>query len=196
MPDGGWVGTYEDITSREMAREKITYAAHHDTLTGLANRTLFNLKLEDAITKAVHFGETSDLLMIDLEHFKPVNDTFGHDAGDALLRQAASRLKDCVRSKDTVARLGGDEFAILARNSPEGQELVCAIARRIVDALMKPYEINGNMIKVSASAGITGITRTEKSANAILKKADVALYAVKNEGRNGSSNFAALTEES
>ncbi|MEM8704557.1 MAG: PAS-domain containing protein, partial [Pseudomonadota bacterium] len=195
LPDGGWVGTYEDITSREMAREKITYAAHHDTLTGLANRTLFNLKLEDAITKAVHFGETSDLLMIDLDHFKPVNDTFGHDAGDALLRQAASRLKDCVRSKDTVARLGGDEFAILARNSPEGQELVCAIARRIVDALMKPYEINGNMIKVSASVGITGITRTEKSANAILKKADIALYAVKNEGRNGYRHFDDLPEE-
>ncbi|WP_420335268.1 PAS-domain containing protein [Roseibium sp.] len=195
LPDGGWVGTYEDITSREMATEKITYAAHHDTLTGLANRTLFNLKLEDAITKAVHFGETSDLLMIDLDDFKPVNDTYGHDAGDTLLRQAASRLKDCVRSKDTVARLGGDEFAIITRNSPEAHERVCAIARRIVEALMKPYEINGNTINVSASVGITVISSAEKSANAILKKADIALYAVKNEGRNGYRHFDDLPQE-
>ena len=196
LPDGGWVGTYEDITSREMATEKITYAAHHDTLTGLANRTLFNLKLEDAITKAVHFGETSDLLMIDLDDFKPVNDTYGHDAGDTLLRQAAGRLKECVRSNDTVARLGGDEFAIIARNSPEEQDLVCAIAKRIVDALMKPYSINGNTIEVSASVGITAISSTEKSANAILKKADIALYAVKNEGRNGYRHFDCLPQES
>ncbi|WP_434054046.1 MAG: PAS-domain containing protein [Roseibium sp.] len=189
LPDGGWVGTYEDITSREMATERITYAAHHDTLTGLANRTLFNLKLEDAITRAVHFGETSDLLMIDLDHFKPVNDTYGHDAGDTLLRLAGARLKECVRSKDTVARLGGDEFAIIARNLSEEQELVCAIAKRIVEALMMPYEINGNMIEVSASVGITAISATEKSANEILKKADIALYAVKNEGRNGFRHF-------
>ncbi|WP_422040554.1 PAS-domain containing protein [Roseibium sp.] len=195
LPDGGWVGTYEDITSREMATEKITYAAHHDTLTGLANRTLFNLKLEDAITRAVHFGETSDLLMIDLDHFKPVNDTHGHDAGDTLLRLAATRLKECVRSKDTVARLGGDEFAIIARNLPEEQERVCAIAKRIVEALMKPYEINGNTIEVSASVGITAIATTDKSANAILKKADIALYAVKNEGRNGFRHFDDLPPE-
>ncbi|WP_422384764.1 PAS-domain containing protein [Roseibium album] len=188
LPDGGWVGMHEDVTSREKATEEITYAAHHDTLTGLANRTLFNLKLEDAIARTEHHDETSDLLMIDLDHFKPVNDTYGHDVGDDLLRQAAMRLNECVRTKDTVARLGGDEFAIIVRNTAGDRDLASRIAERVVEKLKKPYHINGNILEISASVGIASISG-EQVASPILKKADLALYAVKNEGRDGYRHF-------
>ena len=113
MPDGGWIGTHEDVTQREEAAEKIQYAAHHDTLTGLGNRTLFNTKLEEAVAKADTEGTYADLLLLDLDKFKPVNDTYGHDAGDELLKMVADRLRDCVRSSDLIARLGGDEFGII-----------------------------------------------------------------------------------
>jgi len=190
LPDGGWVGTHEDVTSREKATEKITYAAHHDTLTGLANRTLFNLKLEDAINRAEEHSEVSDLLMIDLDRFKPVNDTYGHNVGDDLLQQAAARLKDCVRTKDTVARLGGDEFAIIVRNTTREPDLASKIARRVVEQLRKPYTIDDNTIEISASVGIAPISGSGPDASPILKKADVALYAVKNEGRDGFKHYS------
>ncbi|WP_299476342.1 PAS-domain containing protein [uncultured Roseibium sp.] len=189
LPDGGWVGTHEDITSREKATEKITYAAHHDTLTGLANRTLFSLKLEEAIGRSARDEEASDLLMIDLDRFKPVNDTYGHDVGDKLLLQAATRLKECVRSNDTVARLGGDEFAIIVHNPDGEQSLASKIARRIVEKLKAPYVIDGHAIEISGSVGIASVTEHERGANSVLKKADLALYAVKHEGRDGFKFF-------
>ncbi len=113
MPAGGWIGTHEDVTSRELAAEKIQFAAHHDTLTGLANRTLFNAKLDEALNAASANGIAGDLMLLDLDKFKPVNDSFGHDVGDELLKTVAQRLRECVRSSDLVARLGGDEFGII-----------------------------------------------------------------------------------
>lgn len=189
LPDGGWIGTHEDVTLRERATEKITHAAHHDTLTGLANRTLFNLKLEDAITRSQLYGEASDLLMVDLDRFKPVNDTYGHHVGDELLTLVATRLKDCVRSKDTVARLGGDEFAVIVRNTEAERGLATRIAQRIVTELKRPYQIEGNSILISASVGIAAIQGAGDAASPLLKKADVALYAVKNAGRDGFQHF-------
>lgn len=194
LPDGGWVGTFEDVTSREKATEEIKYAAHHDTLTGLANRTLFNLRLEEAIARAIRHNETSDLLMIDLDHFKPVNDTYGHDVGDDLLLQAAMRLNECVRTNDTVARLGGDEFAIIVRNTVGDQDLAARIAGRIVEKLKAPYLINDHVIEISASVGIASIS-DEREASPVLKNADLALYAVKNEGRNGYRHFEDISSQ-
>ncbi|MET1413231.1 PAS-domain containing protein [Roseibium sp. HPY-6] len=189
LPDGGWVGTHEDITSREKATEKITYAAHHDTLTGLANRTLFNARLDEAIDRAERYDEASDLLMIDLDRFKPVNDTYGHDVGDKLLIQAAKRLKECVRSNDTVARLGGDEFAIIVQHPDGERSLATKIARRVVEKLKAPYTIDGHIIEISGSVGIASIAENERGANTALKRADLALYEVKNEGRDGFKYF-------
>ena len=112
MSDGGWVATHEDITEQQQAEASIAFLAEHDALTRLANRLLFNDRLDRAIAMAER-GDEFALLYLDLDHFKIVNDTLGHPAGDGLLRAAADRLLACVREEDTVARLGGDEFAVI-----------------------------------------------------------------------------------
>ncbi|GAA0780813.1 diguanylate cyclase [Roseibium denhamense] len=185
MPGGGWIGTHEDITLREQAQAKITYAAHHDSLTGLANRTLFNAKLDDALIATQIQGTFSDLMLLDLDKFKPVNDTFGHDVGDELLKQVAQRLKDCVRASDLVARLGGDEFAIILGGTGVESAGTAEIAERIVFKLNSPFVIFGHTISIGASIGISQINDAEPDSSSVIKKADIALYDVKHGGRNG-----------
>ncbi len=182
LPGGGWIGTHEDVTTSELAVQKIEHAAHHDTLTGLANRTLFNSRLAKAITEAHARGVNGELMLLDLDIFKQVNDTFGHDAGDELLIQVAHRLEDCVRSSDLVARLGGDEFGVILSNST--RSAARSIADRIVERMRTPFDIFGNMIELSVSAGISEITADTPNANTIVKNADIALYNVKKNGRN------------
>lgn len=185
LPDGGWIGTHEDVTLREQAAEKIAYAAHHDTLTGLANRTLFNSKLESALTSTAQEENESVLLLLDLDRFKPVNDTYGHDVGDALLKTLATRLKDCVRSSDLVARLGGDEFGIILSTPVGGDALVAEIADRIVARVQEPFTILGRRVRVGISIGISRINKSDTDTSPIIKRADLALYCVKKNGRNG-----------
>jgi len=185
LPDGGWIGTHEDVTIRELAAEKIAYAAHHDTLTGLANRTLFNSKLEAALASAADGEHEGALLLLDLDRFKPVNDTFGHDVGDALLKSLAGRLKECVRSSDLVARLGGDEFGIILSNPVGGDSKVAEIADRIVSRVREPFTLLGHRIRVGISIGISRISKTDADTSPIIKRADLALYCVKKNGRNG-----------
>lgn len=193
LPAGGWIGTHEDVTQREQAAEKIEYAAHHDNLTGLGNRTLFNSKLEEALDKAVSAGTCSDLLLLDLDKFKPVNDTYGHDAGDELLKMVADRLRDCVRSSDLIARLGGDEFGIILGGTGPTNERTAEIAERIVRKLQAPFPIFDHLISIGVSVGIAPITGDVSDPNPIIKRADLALYAVKNSGRNA---FRFYEEES
>jgi diguanylate cyclase (GGDEF)-like protein/PAS domain S-box-containing protein len=181
LPEGGWIGTHEDITLREQATQEIRYAAHHDTLTGLANRTLFNAKLDDAIKNTDADEAYGDLMLLDLDKFKPVNDSFGHDVGDELLRQTAQRLCECMRSSDLVARLGGDEFGIIVKQNGA----TAMIAERIVAKLQTPFEIHGHSISVGVSIGISSIIGRVAEASPIIKQADIALYEVKNNGRNG-----------
>eukprot|EP00903_Cladosiphon_okamuranus_P000867 g865.t1 len=184
MPDGGWIGTHEDVTLREEAAEKIQYAAHHDTLTGLGNRTLFNNKLEDVLQKA-ETGETfADLLLLDLDKFKPVNDTYGHDAGDELLKMVADRLRDCVRTSDLIARLGGDEFGIILSGTGPSNDRTAEIADRIVRKLQAPFPVFDHLISIGVSVGISPITGDISDPSAIIKRADLALYTVKHSGRN------------
>ena len=184
MPDGGWIGTHEDVTQREEAAEKIHYAAHHDTLTGLGNRTLFNTKLEEALSKAETAGTNADLLLLDLDKFKPVNDTYGHDAGDELLKMVAERLRDCVRSSDLIARLGGDEFGIILSGTGPSNDRTAEIADRIVRKLQAPFPVFDHLISIGVSVGISPITGDIQDPSAIIKRADLALYAVKHSGRN------------
>jgi diguanylate cyclase (GGDEF)-like protein/PAS domain S-box-containing protein len=185
LPEGGWIGTHEDITLREQATQEIRYAAHHDTLTGLANRTLFNAKLDEAIKHADADEAYGDLMLLDLDKFKPVNDSYGHDVGDELLRQTALRLGECVRSSDLVARLGGDEFGIIIKQCGA----TARIADRIVGKLQAPFEIHGHSISVGVSVGISSIIGGVAEASSIIKQADIALYEVKNNGRNGFRFF-------
>jgi diguanylate cyclase (GGDEF)-like protein/PAS domain S-box-containing protein len=185
LPGGGWIGTHEDVTLREQAAQKIVYAAHHDTLTGLANRTLFNKRLEEAHRTACLEKIQSDLMLLDLDNFKPVNDTHGHIAGDELLVEVADRLGKCVRSTDLVARLGGDEFGIILNGMQHDMIGIGEIASRVVRNLRAPFHIAGQEISVSASIGISPIKSDASTISQIIKKADIALYEVKKNGRNG-----------
>lgn len=181
LPGGGWIGTHEDVTKSELAVQKIEYAAHHDTLTGLANRTLFNARLDETIDGLDQEAESA-LMLLDLDKFKPVNDTHGHDVGDALLQQVGERLKACVRSTDLVARLGGDEFGIILNRA--SRTVAEVIASRIVRKLQSPFSIQEKTIKIGVSVGISPISEQVTDANVIIKNADIALYDVKNSGRN------------
>ncbi len=190
LPGGGWIGTHEDITEREQAAREIEFAAHHDMLTGLANRTLFTMRLDQLIADAVPDGRKCELMLLDLDRFKPVNDTFGHDAGDELLKQVASRLKECVRSSDLIARLGGDEFGILLTGTKAAGGGTAEIAERIVRKIGVPFTVQGHTVSIGVSIGIAAITGDVPDARPIIKRADIALYQVKEQGRNGYRFFA------
>jgi diguanylate cyclase (GGDEF)-like protein/PAS domain S-box-containing protein len=176
-------GIIIDITERKAAEEKITLLARTDSLTGLANRATFTERLGQAFASAQRGALAFAILYLDLDNFKPVNDTFGHPAGDLLLQQVAQRLKGCTRESDLVARLGGDEFAILQAEVREPAD-AGALAAKIQTALALPYLINGNEINVSVSIGISPYARGNTGADEMLVQADLALYRSKDEGRN------------
>ena len=179
MLDGGTVTTHEDVTERRRAETQIAYMAHHDALTGLANRVL----LRERIQAALSDGRDRPLavLCLDLDRFKAVNDTLGHPVGDAVLRIAASRLNTCIREADTVARLGGDEFAIVAVLAPLDAS---ALAARIVEEISQPYHLDGQRIVIGISIGIALAPADGGDPDALLKNADLALYRAKAQGRN------------
>lgn len=179
-----------DITERKIAEEKIRRLANTDTLTGLANRHAFNTRFNDSLSYAQRYGQKIGLLMIDLDKFKPVNDRFGHQVGDAVLVKVAEILLTHSRDSDTVARLGGDEFALLIIG-PEGQFSLDELAKRIVEALSSPLEIMGNTVQLGASIGISIYPEDGEQINLLIQKADTALYSVKNSGRNGFSFYEA-----
>lgn len=185
MPGGGWVGTHDDITAQVEASARILHAAQHDTLSGLANRSLFNIEFEHAVEAARNGENDSALMLIDLDRFKPVNDTYGHAVGDQLLKAVASRLRSNVKSTDLVARLGGDEFAIICRSRENAQQELGAVAARIVDSLARPFSIGRNMIEIGASLGVALVSGEACEVETVLAHADSALYKVKQSGRGG-----------
>jgi diguanylate cyclase (GGDEF)-like protein len=186
MPDGGWVATHEDITSRREAEEKIKFLARHDVLTGLANRALFQERLEQALALAER-GKGFALLALDLDRFKAVNDTLGHGVGDDLLRAVAERLLASVRESDTVARLGGDEFAILQLDVVEMTDTT-VLARRLVQSISAPYELDGHKVNIGTSIGIAMAPADGNHPLQLMKNADLALYRSK-EGGRGTWHF-------
>ena len=181
LGDGGWVSVHEDITERRRAEERIAHMARHDALTGLPNRTSFADDLADACRRTARSGSAA-VLCLDLDRFKSVNDTLGHPAGDALLRQVAARLKSCVRETDTVARFGGDEFAIIQTEADQ-PEAVTALAHRLIEALSAPYDLHGHQVVIGASIGIALAPADGNDPEVLLKNGDMALYRAKAEGR-------------
>ncbi|HET7714080.1 MAG TPA: GGDEF domain-containing protein [Bauldia sp.] len=185
LPDGTRliVGCITDITEFRRAEQMIRYNAEHDHLTGLANRALFQRLLREAILQLQPGGEAISLLLIDLDGFKGVNDRNGHAAGDEVLVATARTLSDLVAAGDVVARLGGDEFAIiqLARDQPA---TAVNLARKIVDRLAEPIPVMGRHVVVSASVGIAIVPADPLGDDTLLRRADIALYGAKRNGRN------------
>ncbi len=176
-------GIVIDITERKAAEDKITLLARTDSLTGLANRATFTEGLAQSFNAAERGATPFAILFLDLDKFKPVNDTFGHHIGDLLLLEVAERLKSCTRKTDLVARLGGDEFAILQGEVKE-PAYAGALAEKIQHSLALPYLIKNHELRISVSIGISPYVCTQTGPDAMLVQADLALYRSKEEGRN------------
>jgi diguanylate cyclase (GGDEF)-like protein/PAS domain S-box-containing protein len=177
------VSIVEDISGRKTAEERVHYLATHDGLTGLPNRTMFAELLSLSVQTAKRHGSLCAVLFIDLDRFKIINDSLGHEAGDVLLREVASRLRGCVRGSDVVARLGGDEFVVLLQDVND-QAQVSAVARSMLSAAMRPVVILGQECRVTASIGICVHPSEGQDDDALMKNADMAMYIAKEEGKN------------
>jgi diguanylate cyclase (GGDEF)-like protein/PAS domain S-box-containing protein len=179
-PGGGFVVTFEDITERLAAEERIKHLAHYDVLTDLPNRVTFYDRME-SILRHLRRSESVSVLSLDLDHFKSVNDTLGHPVGDRLLQAAADRMRTCIRDADIVARLGGDEFAIVQIPSAQGLD-TNALAARLIEVVGAPYDIEGHQVVVGASIGIAIAPADGATPDALMKNADLALYRAKADG--------------
>ena len=181
MPEGGWVDLQEDITEKCQAEQKITWLARHDTLTEIANRFHFRETL-DSWFQQLQPDAGFALHWVDLDHFKQVNDTQGHPAGDALLKSVAKRLRGILRGPDVVARLGGDEFAII-QSGVSSEAQAAKLAKRVLRAIGEPHHVLGRKVSVGASIGIALAPSQGRDADELLKNADLALYRAKASGR-------------
>jgi diguanylate cyclase (GGDEF)-like protein len=191
--DGTCVALHEDITEQRHAEARIAHLAWHDALTGLPNRSRLRDELDRQLKRNAR-GDDLALLLLDLDHFKPVNDTLGHAAGDAVLQEVARRLRDGVRETDFVARLGGDEFAVLQCGpaQPAGSS---ALARRLIDAVCQPYQVAGHTLHVGASIGVAIAPFDGDDPDTLQKHADLALYRAKAEGRGTLRYFEPAMDE-
>ncbi len=189
-----FIGVARDITEKKKSEELIWQQANFDSLTGLANRHMFQYRLEQEIKKAHRAGLPLALMVLDLDRFKEVNDTLGHDMGDRLLKEAAQRLSSCVREADSVARLGGDEFTVILG---ELNDVDCAerIALSILQKLAEPFKLGDQVVYLSTSIGITFYPQDATGFDELLKSADQAMYAAKHQGRNRCSYYAPSMQE-
>jgi len=176
----GVVLNSRDVTERIELQEQLTHQAFHDALTGLANRALFRDRLDHELARAARSDHQIAVFLVDLDGFKQVNDSLGHDAGDELLRVVARRFEEVVRASDTVARFGGDEFALLLEDV--GEEEAVALARRLLEQLSEPIPIAGRKIALGSSIGIV-LSSGDASSEELVRDADVAMYAAKDAGR-------------
>ncbi len=185
-----YVSQFTDITEKKKKDEQLIFQANYDPLTGLPNRNLFKNRLETKIQECKQNASMFSLLFLDLDHFKDINDTLGHDKGDDLLKQVAGRVKNCITEKDTVARLGGDEFAVIL-SSIESSNQAESIAENIIHALNQPFNFDQNKTDyfISTSIGIVFYPRDGLQMKNLMKHADQAMYAAKREGRNRFSYF-------
>jgi diguanylate cyclase (GGDEF)-like protein/PAS domain S-box-containing protein len=184
------IGVLQDITERKRAEQEMQFLALHDTLTGLPNRTLFTDRLQQAILTAGRDGAGFGLLVMDLDRFKEVNDSLGHQSGDLLLQQMAARLRSALRQSDTVARLGGDEFGVLPFGVPDIQGSVLA-AQKILGAKDVPFTLGEATVEVGLSIGIAQYPEHGRDAETLMRRADVAMYVAK----RTKSGFATYSPE-
>lgn len=178
----------QDISEIRETQDRLHFLAHYDTLTGTANRRLFEDRCEQAMARCQRYGHCCALITLDIDHFKRINDTLGHDAGDELLKQMAQRLRDAVRGEDTIARLGGDEFAVLL-NQVKGADGCEKVARNILASLTQPVSVQQGELIITSSLGITVAPQDGFSYETLLKNADMAMYRAKNAGRNNIQFF-------
>ena len=184
IASGGWVATHEDVTERWRSEARVAHMARHDALTDLPNRVLFMEKMNESLARLAAAGTQFSLFIFDLDLFKAVNDSLGHPIGDLLLKSVASRLDELVSEPDTVGRLGGDEFAILQVVRADARGEAAALARRVIEAIGAPYEIEGHPVAIGISMGIAVAPDDGGDSSMLLKHADLALYRAKSDGRN------------
>jgi diguanylate cyclase (GGDEF)-like protein/PAS domain S-box-containing protein len=188
-----YVATFTDITANKAAEKRIEQLAFYDPLTNLPNRRMLADRLQQALASSFRSGRQGAILFIDLDHFKTINDTLGHAVGDQLLQQVAQRLNACVREGDTVARLGGDEFVVMLEDLNEqaidSAAQVEVVGAKILTALSQPYLLTKHELNNTPSIGATLFNGTLQSVDDLLKQADIAMYQVKQEGRNSLRFF-------
>jgi diguanylate cyclase (GGDEF)-like protein len=172
--------------------QRVEYLAYHDGLTGLPNRSMFSKLLAQSISEAGRYERRLAVAFLDLDRFKQINDTLGHEAGDQLLREVATRLKASVRDSDTVARLGGDEFVVLLPDLHEGKYAARVVAQKILSVIARPFTLIGQEFRVTASIGISAYPQDGLDEQTLTKHADIAMYQAKSEGKN---NFQFYSEK-
>ena len=177
------VAVFSDISERKATEDNMRHSAHYDALTDLPNRTLFTDRLRQALTQAKRDKAQMAMMFIDLDQFKPVNDTHGHDVGDLLLKRVAERMLNCLRASDTAARIGGDEFVVLLPTIEDVRDAMM-IAEKILQALSQPFELTGHSLNISASIGVAVYPEHGSDEKLLLRNADIAMYHAKKIGRN------------
>ncbi len=194
-----YVGSHIDITERKAAEEEIQYLAFYDPLTRLPNRRLLLDRLNQALVSSARSGRSGAVLFIDLDNFKNLNDTLGHDIGDMLLQQVTQRLEACIRTGDTVARLGGDEFVVMLLNMSkdplEAASQAEVIGEKILGSLGQTYQLAAHSYHCTASIGVTLFGKNQQSTDDLMKQADIAMYQAKKAGRNALRFFDRQMQE-
>ncbi|MBT9613854.1 MAG: EAL domain-containing protein [Burkholderiales bacterium] len=181
---------HHDLEERKRVEQSIRHMAHHDALTGLPNRALFRDRLTHAMAQADRYHQKLAVMFLDLDRFKAINDTLGHNVGDQLLKIAAERLRSCVRDCDTVARLGGDEFTVVVEDIIEDHD-AASVAQKILDTLSQPFNLYGHEVFISVSVGVTLYPSDDENADNLLRNADSAMYRAKENGRNNFQFYVA-----
>ena len=182
--EGGVVAILRDISERKRTEERIFHMAHHDTLTGLPNRSLIGDRLQQSIAHAERNKESVLVAFIDLDSFKLVNDTLGHTAGDELLKEVACRMVGCVRKEDTVGRFGGDEFVLVLPHVDDDPNVLVPLLNKILEAVVQPIILEGQAMQVSCSIGVSVYPRDGRDADTLMMHADAAMYRAKESGKN------------
>ncbi len=183
----GVVLNARDVTERVLLEEQLTRQAFEDSLTGLANRALFRDRMDQALVRSERSRAPLAMLLLDLDGFKQVNDTLGHDAGDRMLEEVAKRFEEVKRGGDTLARLGGDEFAMLLEGAGESQAI--ALAERLLECLADPVSIPGRELPIGASIGVVLHPGGPGVSDELIRQADLAMYAAKEAGRGRYKTF-------
>ncbi|USE37551.1 diguanylate cyclase domain-containing protein [Endozoicomonas sp. SCSIO W0465] len=189
----GAVFVFQDITERKKMEDQLLRMAKYDSLTGLANRTLFREFLQSSMDRSDRYHNNTAVMFLDLDHFKEINDQLGHDAGDQLLSSVAHRLEGCIRKVDIIARLGGDEFAVVL-DDVKNPEDTRTVANKILNALREPHDLGGSSRNVGTSIGIAFYPENGGDIDGLIKAADEAMYAAKNEGRNDFRFYSDLKQ--